>query len=227
MPLIDDRSRGTEQRSRPRWPWVLVVLGFAVLWMAVAVLISLVPRTLAPSNRVAASVAQQQQYYRTLVNQAQTYLGSGDAVTASALIDSIPADAPLEISDKHAYFRTAAQVKRKSGDPAAAAAFYERFLAMGAGVLRPECQSCHAGEAAVAPHTVADLETSSLGADYVSALRAAGKLPATRKRLLLDLKKRPRDLRDHLLLYHVEKGLGNRRAAAEHADALKGPAGER
>jgi hypothetical protein len=166
-------------------------------------------------------VAQQQQYHRTLLNQAQSYLGSGDAATASALIDSIPAGTPLDISDKHTYFRTAAQVKRKKGDPAAAAAFYERFLAMGAGVSRPECQNCHGGSTAVAPHTAADLETSSLGANYVSALRAAGKLPATHKRLLRDLQQQPHDLRAHLLLYHVEKGLGNRRAAAEHADALK------
>lgn len=224
MPLIDDQTRGTEQRSRPYWPWVLVVVGIAVLWLAIAALVSLVPRTFSGStatSRVAASLSQQQQYHRGLVAQAQSTLGAGDAATASLLIDSIPADAPMEIMDKHTYLRTAAQVKRQSGNPAAAAGFYERFLSMGIRIGKPECQSCHGGPSAVAPNRVADLETSSIGADYVAALRAAGQLQSTGRRLRLQLKQQPTDLRLHVLLYHVEKELENSRAAAAHAEALR------
>jgi len=220
MPLIDDRTKGTDQHPKPYWPWVLVLVGFVVLWLGFTTLVSVLPQLNSPQPRAAASTNLQQQAQRNLLAQAQTALNAGDVGTASQLIDNVSVGGALDVMDKHTYFRTAARVKRKNGEPAAAASFYERFLSMGAGVGKPECQSCHSA-GAVPPARAADLEASGLGTEYVGALRAAGTLKSTRNRLLGDLKARPGSLRAHLLLYHVEKALRNPRAAVEHADALK------
>jgi hypothetical protein len=220
MPLIDDRTKDTDQRPKAYLPWVLVLTGFVVLWLGASTLVSVLPRLLFSSSKFTATVNPQQQTQRNLMAQAQAILDAGNAAAASHLIDQIQANAELDVSDKHTYFRTAAQVKRKSGDPAAAAGFYERFLSMGAGVSKEECRGCHS-PGTISPARASDLETSSLGKEYVAALRAAGKLKTTRQRLRADLKQQPGDTRAHLLLFHVEKALGNARAAAEHADALK------
>lgn len=219
MPLIDDRTKGTDQRPKAYLPWVLVLTGFVVLWLGVSTLISVPLRLYLSSSKLNPPVNVQQQVQRDLMAQAQASLSAGNPTIASQLIDQIPVGTEFDVSDKHTYFRIAAQVKRKSDDPAASAGFYERFLAMGAGVGRPECQNCHS-PGTIPPARASDLKTSSLGKEYVAALNAAGKLKATRQRLQADLKKQPADPRAHLLLFHVEKALGNARAAAEHADAL-------
>jgi hypothetical protein len=221
MPLIDDETRGNVQPRTPYGPWIVTFVCFVVIWLACTLLITVVPQLYSPTVGPAPAPPPQQQFHQGLVAQAQATLANGNAKAASLLIDNIPADAALDVSDKHTYFRVAAQIKRNTGDNAAAAAFSERFLSMGAGIAKPECQSCHGGESAVSPRRITDLETSTLGSEYVAALRTAGKLKSTRRRLLRSLKKQPSDPLAHLLLYHVEKALGNSPAAVEHADALK------
>ena len=226
MPLIDDQTKGTDQhhgtaqRSKPYWPWVLVLVGFVILWLAFTTLVTVMPQLQRPQSAPAVAPTAQQQFQRNLVTQAQSTLSAGNVAAADKLIDQIPPGAALDVMAKHTYFRTAAQVKRKAGDPAAAAGLYERFLSMGVSVGNPECQSCHAA-GSIPPARAADLQASSLGTEYVAALRAAGKLKGTRKRLLDDLRKQRDQPRTHLLVYHVEKALGNARAAVEHAEALK------
>lgn len=220
MPIIDDRTKGTDQRPKPYWPWVLVLVGFVVLWLGFTTLFSLLPQLQSAQSRAAAVSNVQPQFRRNLLLQAQSALSAGDVGTASRLIDDVSTAGALDVMDKHAYFRLAARVKRKQGDPVASASFYERFLSMGAGVSKPECQSCHSA-GTIPPARPSDLETSSLGTEYVSALRAAGKLKAARQRLLGELKTQPKNLRAHLLLFHVEKALRHPAAAVEHAEVLK------
>lgn len=201
MPLIDDRTRGNEPRPAAHWPWVLVVAGLSLLWVLIAVVSSLFTRY--QSQKINGTTTIQQVNTQALLS-AQQMAGYGSYPQAAALIQNINTIVPMSTSDKHTYFRVGAQSLMKSGQPAAAAEFYDRFLSFGTHIHDKECASCHNAATGIAPRAVADLEKSSLGGGYVQALRKAGKLEERYAQLAAESKKHPKDPRLNLLLYHLE-----------------------
>jgi hypothetical protein len=219
MPLIDETSRGTDRRATPRWPWVLVAVGAAVLWLAIGGAVSLVPRMIFYNQQSSPSAAARQSQAQLLA-QADSHAAMNDYTSAAVIVDAIDPTIPMSTSDKHTYFRVGAASKTETRNHAQAAAFHERFLGFGARIHEPECRSCHAPPSTIPPTNLSDMRTLELGTAYADALAKAGELRERRDELKAELKKRPDELRLHVLLYHLEKKLGSGKAAAEHEKAL-------
>lgn len=221
MPIVDEHTQRTDHQPAPRWPWIIAIVVFCAFWLAVAIigLLGQYAWWSAAQPGSTAAVAAIRSANSTVLQQAEVAHNNSDWATAAAMIDAVDESAPLDLMDKHTYFRVGAVSKAKGGDAEASAAFYERFLGMGARIAKPECSGCHAAGAA-APHRLTDLQTSELGKEYFRQLKIAGKLDATRQRLRQQLKRQPDDLRLHLLLYHLESHAERPSVALKHAEAL-------
>lgn len=217
MPLIDDRTRGNEPRPAAHWPWVIVVAGLSLLWVLIAVVSSLLTRY--QSRKTSGTMAIQQVNTQAL-QSAQQMAGYGSYPQAAALIQNINTVVPMSTSDKHTYFRIGAQSLMRTGQPAASAEFYDRFLSFGAHIHEKECAGCHNAATSIAPRAVADMEKSSLGAGYVKALRKAATLEQRYTKLAAEWKKQPKDPRLNLLLYHLETARKRPAEAKSHATAI-------
>jgi hypothetical protein len=218
MPLIDDQARGTDRRSTARWPWVLVVAGLALLWIMASVLVSYLPR--AGRDKGAAANTAVRQVNTTNLQQAESMRSYGNWSQARSFVDAIDPQT-LSLAEKHTYLRVGAESYCKSGDPAKGAEFYDRFLSMSPRIHARECQDCHAPSVGIFPKSLSDMQSSPLGRAYAQALGKAGKLRPTRDAMSTQLQKKPGDLRLHVLLYHLETALKNRKASAGHLHALK------
>ncbi len=221
MPLVDDDIHRTDRRSATWWPWLLVALGFALLWILFAAVISVVPRMMQSETAPAAKPNLAQQTQADLVRRAQQAANFGAPEMAITTLEGLDPQVPMSLSDKHIYFRVAAESYRAEGKPEKAAQFYDRFLSLSVRIHQPECRSCHTPQTGIAPLRLADMQSSALGKSYVVALTEAGKLKSTRNTLAAQLRKTPDDLRLHLLLYHLETALENTRAARQHSQALR------
>jgi hypothetical protein len=195
-----------------------VVVALSALWLLVSVLVSLVPRTLAEQNAPQNAVRNLNSDIVARAERAHSY---NDWAAAAALLDGVDATAPMSVMEKHTYFRVGAQSKQRNGNAAAAVGYYERYLAFGLQIANAECAGCHAGPSAMPPKQVTDLENSTLGTEYAASLAKSGQLKQTRERLTRDLKKRPKDPRPHLLLFHLDKAGGDAKAAARHSEVLR------
>ena len=221
MPLVDEQTRVTDRRPNARWPWLLVVAGLALLWLLLSVVISLAPRALNRNGSTTSPSAILQQMNRDRLQSAQTQHQYGQYQGAVAALETLDQTAPMSLSDKHTFLRLAAESYTKGGSPLAGARYYDRFLSMATGIHSAECRQCHSRSSGIVPVTLSDMRNSRLGTEYVAALRAAGKLSATRDRLRADLRKKEKDPRLHLLLYHLEKMGGNPRSVKEHDKKLR------
>jgi hypothetical protein len=199
---------------------VLVAAGLALLWLAIAAAVSLVPRAMSARSGGAAGTAAAQQVQTQTLRMAESSHRYGDWSSAAAVIESIDPSVPMSASDKHTYFRIGAESLVNSGSPLAGARYYERFLGMGAQIRSAECQGCHGPPSTIPPRDLADMRNTPLGQKYAGAMNAAGKLRSRRDELKAQLKKKPDDIRLRLLLYHLEKKLGNNAAVAEHGERL-------
>ena len=217
MPLIDDTTRGTDRRPPARLAWTLVAVGFCLLWLMIAVAVSLVPRAMqSPATATGARAVRRVQMDR--LHYAQN-LGANGAWTEAALAIQEVDPASLDTYDRHTYYRTGAQAMLKAGSPLAGAKLYEQFLSMGARVREQECQGCHQ-PSAVQPVVLTDLQRLQLGSDWTGALTKAKALRATRDRLRAEVKKQPEDARRRILLYHAERATGEKKRADQHAAKL-------
>src|SRR5690349_20160840 len=120
MPLIDDGTRGRDDRRKPWWPWLVVAIALSALWLVVSVLVSLVPRSLADQNSPQRAV---QALNSDLINRAQTAHSYGNYAAVVSMVDGIDPTAPMGVMEKHTYFRIAAEGKVNTGDHAGAAKF--------------------------------------------------------------------------------------------------------
>ena len=221
MPLIDEEVHATDQRQRRAspWPWVVVIAAIAVVWMLLSVGISVLARARGASPQAAVLAAQQAHTSR--LDQAEQMTRYGNWSGAAAMVQSLDPNVPLDTSRKHTYLRLGAQSLVKSGNHAAAVPYYERYLGWAVDLEQAECQGCHGPAARMFPQSRAQMEFSATGTAYAAALTSTGQLSARRDALRKQLKKNPRDPRLHLLLYPLEKALGNGQAAREHLAALK------
>src|SRR5262245_19306858 len=128
MPLIDEQTRATDRRPAARWAWVLVVVGLCLLWMAVAVVISLQRRFARPASTPAAAVAE---FNQQQLQQAQQYSQFGQWQAAAAAVQAIDATLPMSLSDKHTYLRLGGRSLARTGSPLGASRYYDRFLSLG------------------------------------------------------------------------------------------------
>jgi len=220
MPIIDDQTRGTDRKPAPKWAWIIAIIVFCVFWLAIATLGSLTQLIWSGQASPAATAAATRSMNSSAMQQAEAARARGDWGTASSMIDAVDESAPLDLMEKHTYFRVGALAKAKNGDPGEAAGLYERFLGMGVQIRKSECQGCHAS-GTVAPNQVFDLESSELGTEYWRQLKAAGALEKTRTRLRKEWKAKPGDPRLNLLLYHLEKHSSQPAAAEKHSKALR------
>lgn len=221
MPLVDDELSRTDRRTASWWPWVLVALGFALVWLLFAVAISILPRVSSSSAPPSAAPAIAQTMQSDLIRQAQRARAFGGSDQAIATLERIDPQVPMSLSDKHTYFRVAAESYRAAGKSAKAVEFYDRFLSLSVRIHQPECRSCHNAQTEISPTRLADMLPSELGKGYTAALTEARKLRSTRNTLAAQLERKRDDLRLRLLLYHLETALENPKAAKGHARVLR------
>jgi hypothetical protein len=217
MPFVDEETRFHDRRQKPVWPWVLVAVVIAGLWLLFSAAISVGPRALnrpAPAQQVVRRINSQQ------LAQAQSMLQYGNWTGAASIVRSIDADAGMSAMEKHQYFRVAAESHSKGGDPEQGARFYERFLGMCVQLHAAECQGCHAASG-IFPHRLADMQTSKLGQGYVDALKRARKLDRRRDQLQREAKRAPGDPKFDLLLYHLSRARRDRKAMLRHTGKLE------
>jgi len=219
MPLIDEQSRATDRRPPNRSLLVAVGLALVFGWGLLTLAITLGARRERANGRGPAATLQAVQAAN--LQQAEQMSRWGDFAGASRVVQSVDTQY-LSFMEKHTYLRVGGEALAKSGSPLAAAGYYDRFLSMGAGIRRAECRECHAAPSPGIPPTSLDgMTESSLGAKYAAALVSAGKLPATRDSLRKQWKKKPEDPRLNILLYHLEKTAGDKKAAEKHAAKLR------
>ena len=212
MPILDERTRGSDRREAAR-PWVpaVVILAICVVLALLAVAIGMV--AVGGGGRAAQPNAM-------WIREAQTAHARGDFTTAVSYIQAIDGKAPLDVLDKHTLFKTGAESYANLSKPQQAADYYERYLSWGTGIRSAECSGCHGPAPNTPPARAADLLQSSLANGYVAALTDSKALTKRRNALRSEAGKKP-TARHHLLLYHLEMARGKKAAAAAHARALR------
>lgn len=218
MPLLDEHTQRSDRRP-PAWrAWLAAAVVLVVIWVAFTVGVSYISRQRAlspPAGGVAAQVQSQ------VLTDAEQRLSFGDTTTAVQMLSRIDSSR-LSLMDKHTYLRVGAEAMSRHGSPAGASRYLDRYLSMSAQLYSGNCSPCHTPPNAVPPTRYVDMTTSERGKQYVEALRKAGILATTQKKLTADWKRKPDDVRLNVLLYHLQlQGLKDRPAALRHADRLK------
>src|SRR5688500_9885182 len=122
MPLIDDTTRGTDRRPPARLAWTLVAVGFCLLWLMIAVAVSLVPRAMQSPATASGARAVRRVHMDRYQYATQLALGSGAWREASIAIQEVDPQA-LDAFERHGFYRLAAQAMLKSGRPLASAKY--------------------------------------------------------------------------------------------------------
>jgi hypothetical protein len=219
MPIVDDRLKGTDRKTPARWSWIVALVVFCGVWLAIASL-GMLGSFIRSNQQAALAPGIMRSINTSYIQTAESSQAQGNWSAAASMIDAVDETQPLDLMEKHRYLRIGGVSKAKNGQAAESAAFYERFLSLGVQIGNSECQGCH-GQGSVPPGQLSDLETSDLGTEYWRQLKASGKLDGTRKRLRKEWKEKPKDARLNLLLYHLEKRSGDAKAAVKHAEALR------
>jgi hypothetical protein len=227
MPLVEEESLHTDRRGRKTGLWLVASGGVVLVWAVGALIVALfrhsadrVVANLAPALPPLASMGP---FTDPNLQGAASRYAAHDLPAAAALIGGVAANSQMTALEKHAYFRIGAESMSVTGQPAAAARYYERFLAMSGDIKRKECRGCHGNPGGLqqAPISFATAKFSRTGGQWIQELRNANQLQAAHARLKKQSAKTPSDPATRVLLYHLESEQGNNAAAQRHLAVLE------